>query len=136
MPDSYTRQVVRVQRSLEAPNRRAILSAARDLGLIEIRKVWAYPRFKYEGIRPKPSFSKSERGWKGYIDDGTLPALIFANPTVDKYGRNYPKYVHLSGVRSLLMLEVVAVIAKRAASTGRALAHDRLKAARMVTYGA
>ena len=100
-------------------------------------KVWNFRRFVYAGVRPKPSFSKSEKAWKYAVDDGAVPAIILYNPATDKRGVNYPKYVHLSGVRSLLMLEVIAVAERYSEKVARALAHDRIKATTTVTevYG-
>lgn len=133
MADSYTRQVIRRERVLEAPNRKAILEASRDLGLKEIRDFWKHSNFFYEKVRPKPSYSKSERAWKGWVEQGPIPALIFTNAATDKYGQPYARYVHFKGDRTLLMVRVEEVIRKRVASTGRALTHDRIKAGRVIS---
>lgn len=137
MPDSYTRQTIRVQRSLEAPNRKAILNAYGAQQTAEVKaKVWNYSRFVYKNVRPRPTFSKSEKAWRYAVDDGAVPALILYNPVTDRRGVNYPKYVHLAGRRDLLMLEVIAVAKRYAPKVARALAYDRLQATKLVKHGA
>lgn len=62
-------------------------------------RIWAYGRFVYRGVRPKPSRSKSSDAWMFRVEKwGTSEAaLIVSNPATNRYGTNYPRYVHLSG---------------------------------------
>lgn len=78
-------------------------------GVDEIkRRIWNHGRFVYRNIRPKPSFSKSERAWSYRVTKagGGGFAVMFENPATNRRGTNYPKYVHLAGVRRRLMEDV------------------------------
>lgn len=63
------------------------------------RRIWAYGRFVYKNVRPKPMRSKSSEAWAYRVEKwGTSEAaLIVSDPATNRYGTNYPKYVHLSG---------------------------------------
>lgn len=73
------------------------------------RNIWNYGRFVYRNVRPKPSFSRSERAWRFTVTrdkDGAI--LTVYNDATDRRGVAYPRFVHLAGrPRSdLLMGEV------------------------------
>jgi len=73
-------------------------------------RVWNYGRFVYRNVRPKPSFSQSEKAWMGWAErmrNGEL-SLVLSNPATNRYGTNYPRYVHLAGRprNDRLMVEV------------------------------
>lgn len=103
MPTSWSRIEVRRR----WPTSAEIDAVARDVqerygrwAAKEIQsKIWAYSRFVYRNVRPKPSRSKSSDGWTFRVESWgrSGPALIVFNPTVNRYGTNYPKYVHLAG---------------------------------------
>ena len=72
------------------------------------RRIWNHGRFVYRNIRPKPAVAKSERAWSFRVTKagGGGYAVMFENPATNTRGTNYPKYVHLSGVRRRLMEDV------------------------------
>lgn len=111
---SWTRTQVRRVYPSDATIEARVLDVAQRYAPFAVQqvqaKVWNYGRFVYRNLRPKPSFSKSERAWMGWaekIRNGEIH-LILSNPATDRRGTNYPKYVHLAGrPRSdLLMNEV------------------------------
>jgi hypothetical protein len=92
---------------------RAIYADHGELGVRAIQaNIWNYSRFKYRFVRPKPSFSRSERAWRAEVRkwSGGQDALVISNPALSSRGVNYPKYVHLAGKSrsDLLMREVHA----------------------------
>lgn len=87
------------------------------------RDIWAQSRFRR-------STGKSTRAWTHeLVEDATW--LVIKNPATNKYGTNYPKFVHLAGTpkHNRLMLEVrrysSADLARRVA---RALAVEAIAA--------
>jgi hypothetical protein len=79
------------------PRAAELLGAFATISEKEIRdKVWNYRMFRYANVRPRPSFSKSERAWKGEGDARNL-AIVLTNDAVNRYGKTYAQYVHLAG---------------------------------------
>jgi hypothetical protein len=92
------------------------------------RDVWAEGRFKR-------TTGKSTRAWTHeLVEDATW--LVIKNPATNKYGTNYPKFVHLSGRprRDFLMLEVRRYAAESLARrVSRALADEAIATQQRVT---
>jgi hypothetical protein len=132
-----------VQRSLSidpdrfAPNAADILSAFAQIAAIEVKRdVWNYSMFVYKGIKPRPSFSKSERAWIGTGDARDF-SITLSNGATNKKGTVYVPFVHLAGrpksdkLVRYVQAHLVENVAPRAA---RAVLHDIIKArAVMVT---
>ncbi len=92
------------------------------------RDIWAESRFKR-------TTGKSTRAWTHeLVEDATW--LVIKNPATNKYGANYPKFVHLSGRprRDILMLEVRRYAAESLARrVSRALADEAIATQQRVT---
>lgn len=118
------------------PRAADILGAFAEIARIEVtRDIWNYNRFRYEWVRPKPTFSKSERAWKGEGDAGDL-SISLVNDATNRYGTAYAKYVHLAGrpKSDKLVFAVQAHLRDRVAPrAARALVHDMIKAADKVS---
>lgn len=101
-----------------------VLDAFGQIGVMEIRTgVWAVSRFK----RPT---GKSTAGWRHLVRTKGAGLVIY-NPVVNKYGTNYPRFVHLAGRTERLMLEVERYGAKDLAPRiARAVAFAHIEAAR------
>lgn len=70
-------------------------------GVAEIQQeIWAIRRFKRPTGRSTKAWTYRLKRSKG------VQEVRFINGAVSKRGVNYPRYVHLAGVRSLLMNEV------------------------------
>jgi hypothetical protein len=79
------------------PHRTDILSAYAKIAEIEVKRdVWNYSMFVYKGIKPKPSFSKSERAWIG-SGNGEDLTITLTNGATNKKGTVYVPCVHLAG---------------------------------------
>lgn len=87
------------------------------------RDIWAQSRFKR-------STGKSTRAWTHeLVEDATW--LVIKNPATNKYGTNYPKYVHIARTpkHNRLMLEVQRYAADSLARrVARALADGAIAA--------
>lgn len=118
------------------PNAGNILGAFAEIARKEVtERVWMYSRFRYDRIRPKPSFSKSEKAWvaSGSAED---LSITLTNDATNRYGTNYVGFVHLAGrpKSEKLIFEVRAHVRDNVAPrVARALVHDMIKAAQKVT---
>lgn len=113
-----------------------IMAAFAKIAEIEVKRdVWNYSMFVYRGVRPKPTFSKSERAWVGSSDMADL-SITLSNGATNKRGVVYVPFVHLSGrPKSDKLVQYVRAhlrdrVLPRAA---RALIHDMIKGAERVT---
>ena len=124
---SFTRIVTRPEPVTDAALRKVREDIADAFGSIAVKQIqgtiWAMSRFKR-------TTGKSTRAWIYKVEPGAK-ALIIYNLAVNRYGTNYPKFVHLAGKPKTdrLMLEVERYaqedLAKR---MGRALAYAGIKA--------
>ena len=124
---SFTRIVTRPEPVTDAALRKVREDIADAFGSIAVKQIqgtiWAMSRFK-------KTTGKSTRAWVYKVEPGAK-ALIIYNLAVNRYGTNYPKFVHLAGKPKTdrLMLEVERYaqedLAKR---MGRALAYAGIKA--------
>lgn len=118
------------------PHAADIVGAFASIAEIETRRdKWNYSMFVYRGIRPKPTFSKSERAWKATFDATEL-SITLNNGATNKRGVVYVPFVHLAGrPKSDKLVNYVrehlrANVGPRAL---RALIHDMIKSATRVT---
>lgn len=117
------------------PHRTDILGAFAKIAEIEVKRdVWNYSMFVYKGIKPKPSFSKSERAWIG-TGNGEDLTITLTNGATNKKGVVYVPFVHLAGkpksdkLVRYVQAHLAANIAPRAI---RALVTDMIKSAEAV----
>lgn len=96
---TYTRRVWPTVPQVQA----RVLEVANEYAKFAVRQVqgnvWNYRRFVYRNIRPKPTSSKSQAAWLGWAEkmqNGEI-SIVLRNPATNRYGTNYPKYVHLAG---------------------------------------
>jgi hypothetical protein len=124
---SFTRIVTKPEPVTDAALRKVRQDVTDAFGQIAVKEIqgtiWAMSRFK-------KATGKSTRAWVYKVEAGAK-ALIIYNLAVNRYGTNYPKFVHLAGRprADRLMLEVEKYaqldLAKR---IGRALAYAGIKA--------
>lgn len=118
------------------PRRKEILEAFAKVAEIEVKaKVWNHSMFAYDGLRPKPATSKSEKAWTGAASLDDL-AITLSNDAVNRRGDHYAQYVHLKGrskadklwfkVREHVRDSVLPRMA-------RALSHDLIKSRSVTT---
>lgn len=131
-----TSRAAATDRASIMPRAGDILSAFAEIARIEVtRDIWNYRRFRYDRVRPKPTFSKSERAWVGAGDASEL-SITLSNGAVNRYGTAYAQYVHLAGrpKSEKLVFAVQAHLRDRVAPrAARALVHDMIKAADKVS---
>lgn len=111
------------------PRGAEIMEAFAKVAEIEVKaKVWNYSMFVYRGIRPKPTFSKSERAWIGTADMDDF-SITLSNAATNKRGTVYAPYVHLTGKTERLSVKVRAYLRDvLAPKMARAMSHDMIKA--------
>ena len=145
MPVSYSRTYVRRVWPTDAQVQARVLEVAQTYAKYAVQqvkaKVWNYGRFVYRNVRPKPTRSKSQEAWLGWAEkmsNGEI-SIVLRNPATNRYGTNYPKYVHLAGrPRSDKLMEEVRdymdeEIAPRLAAAVALAVEDELTRAGMRT---
>jgi hypothetical protein len=99
------------------------------------RDIWNYSMFVYAGVRPKPSFSKSERAWVGTASMGDL-SITLSNGATNKRGTFYVPFVHHAGrpkADKLVAKVQVYLRDKLGPKMARAMTYDMLKARAVLT---
>ena len=118
------------------PRGKDIVEAFARVAQLEVqRDIWNFKRFRYDWIRPKPTFSRSERAWVG-VGDVSDFSITLVNDAANKYGTKYAQYVHLAGraKSDKLWFEVRDYMGKTLLpKMARALTYDMIKADRGVT---
>ena len=131
-----TSRALPTDRAALIPNAGNILGAFAEIARKEVTsRVWMYSRFEYKWIRPKPSFSKSERAWIGTGSADDL-SITLTNNATNRRGDHYAGYVHLAGrpKSEKLVFEVQAHLRDNVAPRAlRAIVHDMIKASEKVT---
>ncbi len=117
------------------PHRTDILDAYGKIAAIEVKRdVWNYSMFVYKGIKPRPTYSTSERAWIG-TGNGADLTITLTNGATNKRGVVYVPFVHLSGrpKSEKLVAKVKAYLALNIAPrAARALVADMIKSAEAV----
>lgn len=118
------------------PNAGPILEAFAEIARREVTaEIWAYKRFEYKRIKPRPSSSKSEQAWRGIGSAADL-SITLANDVTNSYGTNYVPFVHLAGKpkSAKLVFDVRAHVRDNVGPrAARAIVHDMIKAAGKVS---